>query len=446
VADGAGGLKVVGISDPANPTLVGEASTPASALEVLVVNDLACVVCRYEGLFLFDVSEPSFPTLRGEYHRPAEIWEVAIQDSLAYLTTGMGGLEVVDISDPSSPAFAGNLNTGSYTLSLLLDGDYAYVGDANIYGVHIIDISEPRNPVEIGTYARYEYIEGLYKFNRYLFCTTKFARRILILDVGDPTSPVKVAESVTPGAPRELCGRGYSLSLASEYMCCLLDFTPVLDLEIWALGSPVALPPQGGYVYYSLQMTNTGNSLVDAEVWRNVLLPDGRERYAGVVELFFHPGQTRSRDSLRAFVPGRAPGGEYRFTAYVGTSPSVITDFSSFTFTKLDTIETGGDPTFGCRNHRMEATTLPLSYSLSQNRPNPFNISTTIRYTLREPGLTRLEVFNLLGEKVATLVDGQEEAGEKSVTWEADHLSSGIYFYRLVSGEFMGKRRALLLK
>ncbi|KPJ50222.1 MAG: hypothetical protein AMJ41_01720, partial [candidate division Zixibacteria bacterium DG_27] len=89
---------------------------------------------------------------------------------------------------------------------------------------------------------------------------------------------------------------------------------------------------------------------------------------------------------------------------------------------------------------------LPEAYSLSQNSPNPFNLSTTIRYTLKEAGHVRLEVFNLRGEKAATLVDGHQKAGEGSVVWRPEGLSSGIYFYRLTSGDFTDKRRALLLK
>lgn len=58
----------------------------------------------------------------------------------------------------------------------------------------------------------------------------------------------------------------------------------------------------------------------------------------------------------------------------------------------------------------------------------------------------RLEVYNLLGENVATLVDGEQEAGYRSITWDASEVSSGIYFYKLTAGDYTETRRTMLVK
>ena len=84
--------------------------------------------------------------------------------------------------------------------------------------------------------------------------------------------------------------------------------------------------------------------------------------------------------------------------------------------------------------------------SLDQNYPNPFNPTTEIRFDLPQEGHVTLEVFNLLGQMVATLIDEKRDAGEHSVSWNAGNVSSGVYFYRLKVGEFVETKKMMLLK
>lgn len=94
---------------------------------------------------------------------------------------------------------------------------------------------------------------------------------------------------------------------------------------------------------------------------------------------------------------------------------------------------------------------LPTTYSLGQNYPNPFNPSTTIRYALPEKGHARIDIFNLLGQRVATLVNETVPAGENVVVWNGTddtgaRVASGVYFYRLTAGERTMSRKMMLLK
>jgi len=73
----------------------------------------------------------------------------------------------------------------------------------------------------------------------------------------------------------------------------------------------------------------------------------------------------------------------------------------------------------------------PQNFVLHQNYPNPFNPSTTISYSLPEVAKVKIDIYNVLGQKVAALVDRVETAGNHSVTWDAHHFSSGIYYYRI---------------
>lgn len=88
----------------------------------------------------------------------------------------------------------------------------------------------------------------------------------------------------------------------------------------------------------------------------------------------------------------------------------------------------------------------PNVYSLAQNYPNPFNPSTLIQYSIAEPGNVTLEVYNMLGQKVAQLVNGTQNAGAHTVQFDASALSSGVYIYQLKAGNYLETRKMMLIK
>ncbi|MBD3402291.1 T9SS type A sorting domain-containing protein [candidate division GN15 bacterium] len=94
---------------------------------------------------------------------------------------------------------------------------------------------------------------------------------------------------------------------------------------------------------------------------------------------------------------------------------------------------------------------LPHSYGLVQNYPNPFNPTTTIEFSLPRSAHVNLTVFNILGQRVRTLVDGDRPAGSHAVRWDGTsddgtRVSSGVYFYRIDAGDWTSSRKMLLLK
>ena len=88
----------------------------------------------------------------------------------------------------------------------------------------------------------------------------------------------------------------------------------------------------------------------------------------------------------------------------------------------------------------------PAQFSLSQNYPNPFNPSTIISFQIPERGQAKLKVFDALGNEVATVVDEIMEAGIHELEFNAAGLTSGVYIYTLISGEFSQSQKMLLLK
>lgn len=88
----------------------------------------------------------------------------------------------------------------------------------------------------------------------------------------------------------------------------------------------------------------------------------------------------------------------------------------------------------------------PVHFSLSQNYPNPFNPSTNISFELPKAGLVQLKVYNLLGQEVASLVNGRMNSGNHTVKFDASRHSSGVYIYRLVSGDQSITKKMMLIK
>ena len=92
-----------------------------------------------------------------------------------------------------------------------------------------------------------------------------------------------------------------------------------------------------------------------------------------------------------------------------------------------------------------------MSYALHANIPNPFNPETTIRFELPARNRTRLQIYDMLGQHVRTLIDGDMPVGAHRTVWDGHDdmgrsMASGIYLYRLQAGNFTQTRRMLLLK
>ncbi|MFA7711072.1 MAG: LamG-like jellyroll fold domain-containing protein, partial [Candidatus Neomarinimicrobiota bacterium] len=95
---------------------------------------------------------------------------------------------------------------------------------------------------------------------------------------------------------------------------------------------------------------------------------------------------------------------------------------------------------------RREAEKIPTAFQLSQNFPNPFNPVTTIKYDLPQAVTVKLQVFDLSGRLVQTLIDENKPAGHYSAVWNAQNVSSGIYFIRLSAGDFTAVKKCVKLK
>ena len=98
-----------------------------------------------------------------------------------------------------------------------------------------------------------------------------------------------------------------------------------------------------------------------------------------------------------------------------------------------------------------DGSVLPDEYALHQNYPNPFNPVTTLRYNLPENRLVNITIYDMLGRKVKTLINQNQDSGHKSVIWDATNdfgkpVSAGIYLYQIQAGEYISTKKMVLLK
>ncbi len=223
-----------------------------------------------------------------------------------------------------------------------------------------------------------------------------------------------------------------------------------VEVSIRPLHPPIQIPPQGGSFFYEATLKNNTGEIQVVDAWAMARLPD--YNYYGPVKLYenirLRPFQSLTADNIRQNVPGAAPEGEYRYIVLVGEYPDLKMDSSYFDFTKLGTV---GSYASKVRSWEVfgffeEVPAEPLVTGLQTVYPNPFNTEASISYSIINPCWVRLEVFDLLGRKVATLVDREQPAGRHSFIWDASRQASGVYFYKLTAGDFTEVRRMTLLK
>ncbi len=156
---------------------------------------------------------------------------------------------------------------------------------------------------------------------------------------------------------------------------------------------------------------------------------------------------------------GDAFPGIYSMTTFDATTvPSSDSYASGTSFVKIDNISSPAQTMyadlivgFSAGTQNGEDPLVPVTIELSQNYPNPFNPNTTISFTTSGPTRVRLEIYNLIGQKVRTLLDGNVDLGTASVTWDGcdaggHEAASGIYFYRLTAGNAEQVKKMILLR
>jgi len=216
----------------------------------------------------------------------------------------------------------------------------------------------------------------------------------------------------------------------------------------------VIVIPAGESFTYEGQLTNNSLEAQTVDVWFKVKKPYSNHwlypprYYTG---LTVEPFQTNSYYPVTQGTPGGLYPGVYTYIGYCGTYQDEIVDSTYFYVTIYEFKGSGQQAhsdwsLYGWGDIEVPEAGHPTTFALCGNYPNPFNASTLISYELPIDSHVKLEVYNISGQKVATLVNGQQQAGYRSITWDASEVSSGVYFYKLTAGDFSEIKTMTLLR
>ncbi|MCB2210760.1 T9SS type A sorting domain-containing protein [bacterium] len=229
-----------------------------------------------------------------------------------------------------------------------------------------------------------------------------------------------------------------------------------LTIEIEPFGVPVVVPPAGGFIDFEVRIINTSGDLVWFSAWTTAELPNGN--LISPVLLYNYLGiQAYSGWVTVASqgVPGFAPAGEYIYSASVGTFPTLTLSTDSFVFNKTGVAAYTGSAVYtwvGTGDWSQAGTGTatshaPSRYSITPSYPNPFNPSTTVAVSLPEASELTVSVFNVTGQQVAELANGQFTAGQHNLTFDAQGLASGLYFiHATVPGQLNQVQKVMLVR
>jgi len=161
-----------------------------------------------------------------------------------------------------------------------------------------------------------------------------------------------------------------------------------------------------------------------------------------VVANLVYPAVNDTTWQRKGYRLGNVPGLTNGANIYIGFREHVANNLNDGDVIGFDLISLVGS-TVGINQN---GTEVPSAYDLSQNYPNPFNPSTKINFSLPKSGNVKLAVYDMVGNEVAVITNGEMVSGNYTADFDATKLASGVYFYTLVTNEFTATKRMILVK
>ena len=377
------------------------------------------------GTTIIDVTVPSIPVevafIPGPLAPPYEWREIKTHLNYAYVVsegTGSGaGMQIIDLSNlPDTATLAATYNaTFTRAHEIFIADGFAYVVGTSQGGMHILDLSNPTNPVQVGFYGASGYIHDVHVWNDTAYASS--ADTYDLVDLSSKANPQLISQSAA--LPGIYAHSGW-LTEDKRYFIACEEFD-VVDLTVWDLQDRSSWD----LVVPSWQMAGTSPIHNIFILGNYAHISYYKEGYV-VIDISdpTNPVFAAQYDTYPSSGGGTYDGA-WGVDPYLPSGNSIVSDMSTGLYIcRFEPPVTSVE----------ENQNIPLEFLLAQNYPNPFNPSTRIKFSLPENDFVNLEVYNMLGEKVAQLVNEIKPAGEYEIDFVAAGFNSGIYLARLTAG------------
>ena len=398
------------------------------------------------GIVIFSLrNDPTNPQYVASYE-PQYVHDSYIRNDTLYaaaINSG-GGLYVVDIHDKANPiqlakiSYTGNTTHHAWAS---ISGRYAMTADETsgghlkIWDLQNLGSGPPFTPAAQYTASPSDIIHNVHGRGNYAYASY-YTAGMRVVDVHDPANPIEAGFYDTyPGSsggyagcwgvyPYFFSGKWIGSDMQTGlYVCRFSGLVPRLRSPLLA---PAAQDTFKQGVSKIFRWRSSANQTEDPHYYEVHMWGAGLDTLV----------KTRDTSMLLSPFPAMQNGQPYKWHVWIKDEFTEVSSRDTFQLIYKTSASTGVN---GFND-------LPKEFSLAQNYPNPFNPTTTIEYSLPQAVHVSLKIYNALGEQVSVVVDETQSAGVKKSQVEAGNLSSGVYFYRLVAGNFIGVRKFILMK
>lgn len=448
-------IKIMNVSNPLNLQLMGSCNTYYGGSRLSLANGYA-IVAEYYGVSSICVLNQSAPYLVGYYSKYGGIVDVKVQNNIAYVINYNQGLIVLDVSNPEEPLELATIDIDGLMFNTALSGDYLYVANLD-YGLNIFDVSVPENPQEVGLLdlpgVRTVDVSGNYAY-------ISAGDTLYVIDITNPANPITEGfidiQSANIISIRVVDNYAYVNGGGLRIINISNPAIPVLTGSV-NIGNSNGLSINGMYAYLG-----NGQYIGPWEYVERLNIINISNPSAPVLEHYY--------DTLD-YIKDIDVVGEY---AYVvgGTGlevlkvsdPTNIVQTGFYNFPDAYGITMVGTTAYIARTYTFniydcsqavpvnDESESPIATNIVfSNYPNPFSQNTAISFAMNKEDYAELTIFNQKGQIVKNLGLKKYDKGQNTVHWDgtdAHHnkVSSGIYIYRLKSGNHVLSNKMLFLK
>ena len=444
-------LYIIDISNPYTPSLINKFELVHGGAELFIENDKLYVI-TYREILIFDITDKENPVEITDYPQ-AEVNDVYVKGDTAFLAAGNKGLIVLDISDPEKPEEIVTFSTEQVCRYVYTKDHYVFLG-VDFFKLMVLDITNAKSPEIIYKYQEpetywWDYIYGFYIKDEFLILER------MIFDISDPEHPIEVGS--IPHDYRDIDFKDNYCFITHDYDMQIYFYANMASRNMVAkLTSEYpayGICTKGNYLYYSeavngIHIIDISSKSNPVEVGTFNLNNETPKTINCVNNYLYLTFDGNYRDGWITILDAADPInlkqvssytlGEYKSRTFINNDYILAANNENGLYIlKLDLEDQDDEP--------------PENYILRQNYPNPFNGETKIEFELPEESNVILKIYNILGQEIKTVFEGEKEMGNHIFSWQGNDnngnpIASGVYIYRLSTGNLRQSRKLVLLR